>query len=61
MIVLFTLIFTGNAYAYLDPGSGSYMLQLLVGALAAGAFVIKQYWRRIKRYFLSTFGRKGKD
>jgi hypothetical protein len=40
-----------NAYAYVDPGTGSYMLQLLMAALFGAAFTIKTYWRKIKAFF----------
>jgi hypothetical protein len=33
--------------AYLDPGSGSMMLQIVAGGLAAAAVTLKVYWRRI--------------
>jgi hypothetical protein len=35
---------------YLDPGSGSYIFQLIIAALVGGLFLIKVYWRRIRRY-----------
>jgi hypothetical protein len=35
--------------AYLDPGSGSMILQVLVGGLAAVAVTAKLYWRRLLR------------
>jgi hypothetical protein len=34
--------------AYLDPGSGSILLQLLVAAALGAAFAIKVYWKKIK-------------
>ena len=36
---------------YLDPGSGSFLLQLLLAALLGGAFAIKIYWKKIKALF----------
>ena len=36
-----------TAYGYLDPGTGSYILQILLGGLLGGLFVLKMYWRRI--------------
>ena len=33
--------------AYLDPGTGSMLVQLLVGGLAAVAVTAKFYWRRV--------------
>ena len=35
--------------AYLDPGTGSMLVQLLVGGLAAAAVAVKLYWYRILR------------
>lgn len=36
---------------YLDPGSGSFLIQLLIGALMGGALAIKIYWRKIVSFF----------
>jgi len=47
-----------DAHAYLDPGSGSYMLQILLGTLVAGFFAIKQYWHRLKNFFKEHFRKK---
>lgn len=33
--------------AYLDPGSGSFILQLLLATLLGSIFLIKTYWRKI--------------
>lgn len=35
--------------AYLDPGAGSLILQLLAGGLAGVAVMGKLYWARVKR------------
>ena len=49
---LFALILIGTmsrtAYAYLDPGTGSMILQILLGGLAGGAVVLKLYWHKFK-------------
>ena len=45
--------------AYLDPGSGSYLLQLLAAGALGGLFVIKMSWSRIKGFFGRLFGRRG--
>lgn len=34
---------------YLDPGSGSMLVQLLVGGVAAAAVALKLYWYRLLR------------
>ena len=36
--------------AYLDPGSGSMILQIIAGGLAAVAVTAKLYWGRIMRF-----------
>lgn len=56
--LILALSFSPEAHAYLDPGSGSYMLQILLGTLVAGFFVIKQYWHRLKYFFKERFGKK---
>ena len=38
-----------TVFAYLDPGSGSMLVQLLVGGVAAAAVAIKLYWYKILR------------
>ncbi len=39
-------------FAYLDPGSGSLILQIVIGALAAFFFAVKAYWLKIKSFFV---------
>ncbi len=46
---------TGTAHAYLDPGPGSMILQLLLGGIAGMAVVLKLYWYKLK----ALFGRRG--
>lgn len=36
---------------YLDPGSGSYLLQLLIAGLVGSAFMVRTFWSRIKAFF----------
>jgi hypothetical protein len=33
--------------AYIDPGSGSYFFQLLIGGLLGAAVAVKLLWRRV--------------
>ena len=37
--------------AYLDPGSGSFLLQLLLAVFLGGAVAIRSQWARIKKLF----------
>ena len=36
---------------YIDPGSGSYFLQVIVAAVLGAAFWIKASWQRIRSFF----------
>ena len=40
--------------AYLDPGSGSMLVQLLLGGVAGAAVVMKLGWERFKDMFRSS-------
>jgi hypothetical protein len=37
--------------AYLDPGSGSFLIQLLAAAGLGSLFAIRMSWKRIKNFF----------
>jgi len=58
---LSSLFFSPNSYAYLDPGSGSYLLQIIIAALLSASFVIKAFWKRIILFFSGLFSKKGRD
>ena len=55
IFVNFLLVFPRQANAYLDPGTGSYITQLIIGLLLAGSYLIKVYWLKIKSGFKSIF------
>jgi hypothetical protein len=40
-----------GAHAYVDPGSGSMLLQLLLGGVAGLVVIAKLYWHRLLRFF----------
>jgi len=39
------------AHAYLDPGTGSMIVQLLIGAVAVAGVTLKMYWQKILGLF----------
>jgi hypothetical protein len=49
------------AYGYIDPGTGSYVLQTLLAILFAAAYTLKIYWRHVAGFFRYTFSRKRRD
>ena len=54
VVGLFVLAFSSEASAYLDPGTGSMIFQLLICGLAGLALAIKLFWRQI----IGMFGGK---
>ena len=36
---------------YIDPGSGSYLVQAIIASILGGMFYIKTIWKRIKLFF----------
>ncbi|MCW8926672.1 MAG: hypothetical protein OQJ84_10460 [Xanthomonadales bacterium] len=40
-----------QAYAYLDPTTGSMLISAIVGLFASLVLAIKTYWYRIKSFF----------
>jgi len=49
-----------NASAYLDPGTGSYIFQLLIASFLGVGFLMRNWLGRIKGKILSIFTKKGK-
>ena len=58
LAVYFTVFQVCEADAYIDPGTGSYLLQLMGAGLLGLAFTIKIFWREIKTFLLNMFRRK---
>lgn len=54
LVALMVLMVARPAFAYLDAGSGSMLVQLLLGGFAGLAVIVKLYWRRL----LAALGRR---
>lgn len=42
---------------YIDPGSGSYLVQMIIAGVLAGLFYFKNLWWKVKSFF--TKNKKG--
>ena len=52
IILLSVLVFYPTyAFAYIDPGTVSILIQGLIGALAATIVTLKIYWHKISKFF----------
>lgn len=47
LVLLLAVCVPRQAHAYLDPTSGSILLQVLLGGLAGAALAIKLFWHKI--------------
>lgn len=48
-----------RAYAYLDPGTGSFVIQLLIAGVLGGLLALKLFWGKIKSLFKGSLMRRG--
>ena len=66
-IITSTLLLTDEvnkvSYAYLDPGTGSYIFQIIIATIIGGIFGIKLFWQKIILFFKKIFinGKDGND
>lgn len=51
LVPVLLITFVNSAYAYLDPGPMSLLIQIVIGAVAAVLFAVKTYWHKVKRFF----------
>lgn len=51
LFVISTVLFSAPSHAYIDPGTGSIILQGLLASIAVGLGVVRTYWHRIRTVF----------
>jgi len=61
MPALLYLPFHQVLHAYIDPGTGSIVLQAVIGALVGGFVAIGLFWNRIKAFVRNLFSRSKKS
>jgi hypothetical protein len=49
--LLISTVFLKHQPLYLDPGTGSFLFQMLLAALMGILLAVKIYWRKIKGFF----------
>jgi len=61
LIALYYFFTPNRIYAYLDAGSGSYIIQIIIAVSAGGIFVIKIFWRKIFGFFKNLHIKRKKN
>ena len=51
LAVIIQILAAQRADAYIDPGSGSFFVQMLLAGLLGAGMAVKTYWHRIKGLF----------
>jgi len=36
---------------YIDPGTGSLIIQILIASFVGGLFLLKSYWKKVRGWF----------
>lgn len=49
MLILVLLVLPPQAYAYVDPGSGSVIVTTVLGIVAAIGYTVRKYFYKIRR------------
>ncbi len=60
-VSVYVIMFPPQAHAYLDPGTGSYILQVVAAVFFGSLFALKVWWRKVANFLGSIFGRKEKQ
>ena len=47
IVLLLLVISERPAEAYIDPGTASYVFQVIAGAILGGVFLLRTYWTRV--------------
>lgn len=58
---LYLVLVPQPAFAYLDPGTGSYIIQIAAAALFGSLFALKMWWKQITGFIAGMLGRKEKN
>ncbi|MEX1112869.1 MAG: hypothetical protein WD603_00400 [Patescibacteria group bacterium] len=59
-IALGILVVPSTAHAYIDPGTGSVIIQAIIGGVVAVGFFLKTNWLRVKQLVRRVSGGKKK-
>lgn len=57
-VLAMSMLFTNSAYAYIDPGTGSLIVQVIIAALVAIGASVGIFWNRVRSLFGWLLGRK---
>ncbi len=55
------LLTTANSFSYIDPGTGSYIIQIIIASVLAVLTLSRIYWSRLKAFFGGIFAKQSSN
>lgn len=56
-ILIILILFPSKSFAYLDPGTGSIILQALIGLIASFFTAFYIFWNKVKLYIKKIYSK----
>ncbi len=60
-LIIYLFVTVKPAHAYLDPGTGSYILQMVLAGVLGGLYIFKGYVARVFNFIRSMFTKVDKE
>jgi hypothetical protein len=54
-VFLLCCIFPRLAYCYIDPGTGSFVLQILMSVVLSVVLALGKFWKNVKQFVAKSF------
>jgi len=61
LVISILFLLTSRAHAYLDPGTGSIILQAILAFIAASIATLSFYWNKFKMFISKFFKKKDEN
>jgi|TARA_B100000787_G_C16001272_1_gene210175 hypothetical protein len=60
LITIISFLLITPSFAYLDPGTGSMILQAILAFIAASIATLSFYWNKVKFFLIKLFKKNNK-
>ncbi len=60
LLMLLLLSIPRQAFAYLDAGTGSYFIQMLIAVVCGGILALKIWWKKCAAFFRGLFTKENR-
>jgi hypothetical protein len=55
------MVFPKRIFAYIDPGTGSFIIQMLIAVFIGISFAVRGYWKKVKAFLSGVFKKNSGD